>query len=535
MPWSWPCELRSPFKTPEERTIEMHQSSVTWAWPGNLPIHGRSLLQTGGLVLLMLCLPQALWGAKIGSLSDTEWWDQAARFLSLRDASVRLALLGSIFLGIGCGLLGSFIVVRKLALVGDTLSHAVLPGVALGFLWNATKDPVAIFIGATIAGLFGTVVVGWIRQTTPIKEDSALGMVLAGFYGVGILLISVIQRMETSAKSGLDQFLFGQAAALSREDVILMGAVTALALILILLFYKELLLTSFDFGFARALGLPAQWFHQMIMLLLAFAVVVSLQAVGVVLVSAMLITPAASAYLLTDRMHRMLFLAAGFGMVAGMIGCFLSFLGTNLPTGPFMVLAASLLFLSAFLAGPRHGVIPRWLLHRNRTRRIQVENRLKAVYHVLEAGDFREEGVPLGALATRRKLSVPEVEREVQLLVKRELATVRPAKEAPRLVADSRIYLTPAGWVQACEIIRKHRLWELYLTHAADYEVDHVHDDAEKIEHILGEQTVRQLERRLNHPQRDPHGKLIPGLADIHDGTSPGRVAEPLTGYSRRL
>ncbi|MEX2381150.1 MAG: iron chelate uptake ABC transporter family permease subunit [Opitutales bacterium] len=490
-------------------------------------------LRTGAVLVLLLCLPQALWGAKIDSLSDTEWWGQAVRFLSLRDPSVRLALLGSIFLGIGCGLLGSFIVVRKLALVGDTLSHAVLPGVALGFLWNTTKDPLAIFIGATIAGLFGTVVVTWIRQTTAIKEDSALGMVLAGFYGVGILLISMIQRMETSAKSGLDQFLFGQAAALGREDVILMGVVTGLAIVMILLFYKELVITSFDFGFARALGLPAQWFHHLIMLLLAFAVVVSLQAVGVVLVSAMLITPAASAYLLTDRMHRMLFIAAGFGMFAGMIGCFLSFLGTNLPTGPFMVLAASLLFLTAFLAGPRHGVIPRWLLHRNRSRRIQIENRLKAVYHVLEAGDFQEEGVSLGALAARRNIGVPVVEQEVRSLVKRNLVTLQGPTEAPRLVADSRAYLTPAGWVKASEIIRNHRLWELYLTHAADYEADHVHDDAEKIEHILGEETVRQLERRLNNPRRDPHGKMIPGLADIHQGMPAGRPPESFTGYTR--
>jgi manganese/zinc/iron transport system permease protein len=495
---------------------------------------GRGGLAAAVVLVMFLAMSQGLWAARIDSIADTGWREQAMRFFSLRDPSVRLAVLGSVFLGIACGLLGSFIVVRKLALVGDTLSHAVLPGVALGFLWNATKDPLAIFIGATVAGLFGTVVVTWIRQTTPIKEDSALGMVLAGFYGLGILLISMIQRMETSSKSGLDQFLFGQAAALGRGDVILMGAVTAAAIVVILLFYKELVITSFDFGFARAIGLPAQWFHHLIMLLLAFAVVVSLQAVGVVLVSAMLITPAASAYLLTDRMHRMLFWAAGFGLLAGLIGCFLSFLGTNLPTGPFMVLAASLLFLIAFLAGPRYGVIPRWMLHRGRSRRIRIENRLKAVYHVLEAGGFREEGIPLGALAARRNVSVPEVEREAESLVKRRLATLKRAEQAPRLVADGRLYLTPSGWTKACEIVRNHRLWELYLTYAADYPVDHVHDDAEKIEHILDEETVRQLERRLDHPRRDPHGKLIPGLDDIHGGGPSAPAPETAAGYSRK-
>ena len=317
-------------------------------------------MRYGFLFLFMgLLVPEWVWADRIGDISETSALEQARRFFSFQDQAVRYALIGSILLGISCGLLGSFLVVRKMALFGDTLSHAVLPGVALGFLWNMSKDPVAIFVGATLAGLLGGALVTLIKQTTRLKEDTALGLVLASFFAVGICLLTRIQRISTGSKGGLDAYLFGQAAALGRDDVILMAIITVLVVLLISIFYKELLLTSFDVTFARAAGFPVTMIHYALMLLLAFSVVIALQAVGVVLVSAMLITPAAAAYLLTDRMHIMLVLASVFGVAAGAAGAFFSFLSTNFPTGPLMVMGASLVFVLAFLFGPRHGVVSR--------------------------------------------------------------------------------------------------------------------------------------------------------------------------------
>ena len=228
-----------------------------------------------------------------------------------------------------------------MALVGDTLSHAVLPGVALGFLfsgvdasglldWNfdvnsIRKNPTLIFIGAVVAGFIGTFFVSYLRQTTRIKEDTALGLTLASFFAIGVCLLTMIQRLPTGNKSGIDKFMFGQAAAIGKDDIRLMAGVTILIISAVYLFYKELLVTSFDAGFARAIALPSQWIHHLLMLLVAFAVVIALQAVGVVLVSAMLITLAAAAYLLTDRMHRMLLYAVGFGVASGVLGAFVSF------------------------------------------------------------------------------------------------------------------------------------------------------------------------------------------------------------------
>jgi manganese/zinc/iron transport system permease protein len=402
----------------------------------------------------------------------------------------------------------------------------VLPGVAVGFLWNMSKDPLAIFAGATVAGLLGTFVVRLIKDTTHLKEDTALGLVLATFFAVGICLLTMIQRLPTGSKSGIDKFLFGQAAAIGPSDLRLMAIVTAISVLAIVVFYKEFLVTSFDPAFARVAGFPAQLIHYGLMLLLAFAIVIALQAVGVVLVSAMLITPASAAYLLTDRMSRMLWLAALFGLLAGALGAFLSFLGPNLPTGPFMVLGATGLFALAFLFAPRHGVVTRWFRQRSRASRIQRENTLKSIYHVLEAREFCGEGVSLRELAERRRETVEEAAAQATELRRHGLATLHEE--------GNLIFVTPAGWQLACSIVRNHRLWELYLTNAAHIAADHVHDDAEKIEHVLGDEVVRQLERRLQYATRDPHGRPIPGLSDLQAGAAGLHRDEEVVGYGRK-
>jgi manganese/zinc/iron transport system permease protein len=199
-------------------------------------------------------------------------------------------------------------------------------------------------------------------------------------------------------------------------------------------------------------------------------------------------------------------------MISGLSGAFLSFLGTRLPTGPFMVLSASLLFALALLFSPRQGIVPRWFRQRSQRVRIERENTLKAIYQVLESDGFVAETVTVSALAARRRLPDIAVEAEIRSLVTAEFATASGAQVA----------LTPSGWQRACAIVRNHRLWELYLTHAAQIAPDHVHDDAEKIEHVLGEAMVRELERRLPRFDTDPHGRPIPSLPASMAGGRPG-------------
>ncbi len=441
--------------------------------------------------------------ARIGEVVEISVWEQAARFFTFRDPALRFALVGALLLGASCGLLGSFLVVRRMALMGDAISHAVLPGVAAGYLWHMSKDPVAILVGATVAGLLGVLIVTLITQTTRVKQDAALGIVLASFFALGVCAIKLIEIHGASGNiSGIEQFLFGQAASLNAKDVVTMAIITALSLLLVGTLYGPLVICSFDRGFAFSIGLPVRFLDYLLMLFVTFAIVIALQAVGVVLVSALLIIPAATAYLLTDRMHRMIVYSALFGMLSATVGSFFSFLGTDLPTGPFMVVGASAVFAVTYFFAPRHGTVMRWWRRRDQARRIRNENLLKAIHRVLEERAQGGEGVALRELAEARNESIEKILADARLLEKAGQGT---------LDADGGIlYLTPAGHERAWQVVRNHRLWELYLTNAASYKPDHVHEDAERIEHVLGEEVVRQLERQLDYPEFDPHGKPIP-------------------------
>ncbi len=460
--------------------------------------------------IFVVLVPEAS-GAPIGETADPQVWDQVKRFLSLRDAPVQIAVVGCLLLGINCGLIGSFVVVRRLALAGDAISHAILPGIAVGFLWSMSKDPLALFAGAVAAGLLGSFVAGMITRTTRIKQDAALGIVLAGFFAAGVVLIDRINALPTSGKSGLDTIFFGSTAGMSWGSVIIIGGVTLATLLVVVAFYRQLLASSFDPGFARSIGIPERLVHHAQMLMLAFSVVVAVQAVGVVLVSAMLIIPPSTAYLLTDRMHRVVVVSCLVGMVAAVLGAFCSFLDPRLPTGPFIVLAGGFFFAAAFFFAPRHGVVKRWLHQRRLREKTARENTLKAMYHVLEEAGPGGVWIPISELAERRRVDESVLLREVGKLVKGGFA---------RSDGHSVAFSDP-GWERACEIVRNHRLWELYLTHAADIAPDHVHDDAEKIEHVLGPEVVRELERRLGFAREDPHGRQIPGSREIGAG-APG-------------
>ena len=442
---------------------------------------------------------------------------QTVRFLSLTDYSVQIVLLGVILMGMGCGLMGGFVVTRKLSLFGDTLSHAVLPGVAVGFIFSQSKNSFSILMGAMIAGFLGVFLISLIKKTTKVRLDSALGLVLSGFYAVGICLLTRIQKMDLGNQSGIDRYLFGQITGLSTADVLWMGISCVLILLLTFLLYKEMLVTGFDPGFARSVGIPVDLLQYILWMLLAFSVITSLQVVGVILVSALLIIPAATASIITQRMKSLLSWSAGLGILAGIVGTYLSFLGNRLPTGPLIVLTSTSFFIITLFLHFKNGLLFKWIRSRGKEQKIAIENTLKAIYQELENHNFSEDTITLGNLAKRRRVNMPEAHNEVKNLVKKNLAFLL-LKKNQTLPNEDILSLTPEGWSEACRIVRNHRLWELYLTNEVHYAPDHVHEDAEKIEHILGDATVRKIERILSNPRRDPHGKLIPSQQDIEQG-----------------
>ena len=260
------------------------------------------------------------------------------------------ALLTGVAVGIVCGVIGCFIVLRGLALMGDAISHAILPGVAISYMLG-----INFFVGAAIVGLLAALGIGFINRNSIVKNDAAIGIVFSLFFAVGVLLIA-------KAKTAIDltKILFGNVLTVSDTDRTMTLIIGGLVLLLVYVFYKELVLTSFDPVMAEASGMKVGLIHYLLMLMLTLVTVVSLQTVGVILVVSLLITPASTAYLLTYRMSTMIFLSAAIGAISAIVGLFFSF-SFNLSSGPSIVVVATAIFILAFIFAPRRGLIAKYL------------------------------------------------------------------------------------------------------------------------------------------------------------------------------
>ena len=258
------------------------------------------------------------------------------------------SLVIAILVGIVCAIVGSYLMVQRLALLGDAISHSVLPGLAIAFILGAN-----IFIGAFIAGALSTVIIAWIKTRSTIKEDAAMGIVFSAFFALGITLITIVQKDN---KIDLNHFLFGNILGVTAADAIDTALIVALVLLVVVFFYKELLFYTFDPLGAQATGLPVNLLNFGLMVLIALTIVASLKAVGVVLVLSLLITPASTAYLLVTRLHQVMILGAIIGVISSISGMYLSYF-YNLPSGPAIVLVASALFVLSLLFSPTQGIL----------------------------------------------------------------------------------------------------------------------------------------------------------------------------------
>lgn len=286
----------------------------------------------------------------------------------LFDYTIRNVALGSAILGIVGGVLGSFAILRRQGLLGDALAHATLPGVCVAFMLTGSKSPAILLLGAGLSAGLGALLILAVINGTRIKQDAILGIVLSVFFGAGIVLLTYIAGSGDAGQSGLDRFIFGQAATIVREDVVTMGVLAAAALVVTALLFKEFKLLSFDPAFAASLGFPVGALNVLLTALIVVAVVVGIQAVGVVLMAAMLITPAAAARQWTDRLSAMICVSALFGAVSGVSGALISASGANLPTGPLIVLVATGILLVSLLVGRKHGFLWGWLGSRRNRR-----------------------------------------------------------------------------------------------------------------------------------------------------------------------
>ena len=306
----------------------------------------------------------------------------------LTDYTLRTVALGSATLGAVSGVLGAFAVLRRQSLVGDAVSHASLPGIAIAFMLTGSKDPLVLVLGAAMAGWAAMLFVTAVVRASRVKYDSALGLGLSTFFGFGLVLLTFIQRRPDATQAGLDKFLFGQAAALVERDVWTMAALGGGAVVTVILLWKEFKLLSFDHNFGASLGFPMHGLNLLLTTLLVVAIVIGLQTVGVVLMSAMVVAPAAAARQWTDRLGVMVVLAAFFGAVAGLLGAALSATAARIPTGPTIVLCASALVAASLLFAPNRGLVVRWARHRRNAHRLRTRAVLTDLYWLsMQHGD----------------------------------------------------------------------------------------------------------------------------------------------------
>jgi len=403
--------------------------------------------------------------------------------------------LGSMAIGITCGVLGCFVVLRRMALIGDALSHAILPGVVgalllFGMVGAAEQWlPLWLLGGAMVAGLVTSVLISLVHRHSRTKEDSAIGIAFTAMFAIGLIAISSLPR---GTHFDLKCFVWGEPLAIGNADLWMMGAICPLVLLIIAFLYQRLKLISFDPVGAQALGIHVQLIHYVLMGLLAATIVAGIKSTGVILVVAMVITPASAAYQLTSRLWVMILMAGAIGGASAGLGMSLSF-AVNAPTGPSMVIVAALFFITAVLFSPGHGLIFDRLRKSRLARHVAQEDVLKALYRL-----GRQPVHQTQAIGTDTGLSRKRIHNVVRRLVQEKLAVIE----------QGQIGLTDLGRKHAEELVRAHRLWETYLVNEAGVPVEVVHDQAELLEHA--HELTEQLDEVLGQPQTDPHGSKIP-------------------------
>lgn len=474
---------------------------------------------TVGCICLLLFAANSAW-AQTGDAHVTitdrafGWpsWTQIRRLLFLEEYNTRVVVAGVTLLGCAAGMIGSFTLLRKRALMGDALSHAALPGIALAFIIGTNLGidgkslPVLLF-GATATGLVGLAAILTIRNLTRLKEDTALGAVLSVFFGAGLALLGVVQQMQEGHAAGLEAFIYGKTASIGIRDTQLI-AVASIACIGVSLFlFKEFKLLCFDEVFAGSRGYPTIRLDAILMALVVTVCIVGLQAVGLILVIALLVIPAAAARFWTESMWKMFVLSGVLGGAGGMIGAGVSALFSRLPSGAMIVLVCALLFIVSMVFGGSRGLLVRVLRRIRLNKTVDRQHLLRAMYELFESAP---EPAPasLAALLNKRSWSPSRLKRAIH----------RGASDSLLVVDGENYQLTEIGLAEAMRLTRQHRLWELYLITHAEIAPSRVDREADAIEHVLEPEIVRELEVLLDEQYpgmpSSPHNIRGPTPAD---------------------
>ncbi len=437
------------------------------------------------------------------------------RVLLLKDYNTRLVIIGVMLLGLAGGIIGTFMLLRKRSLMGDAVSHATLPGIGIAFMIMVAhggdgKFLLGLLLGALVSGVIGMGLILLISRTSRLKEDAALGIVLSVFFGIGVAVLGVIQKMSKGSAAGLESFIYGKTASMLTQDAYLIAGTASIIVVLCLFFFKEFSILCFDQDYAGSQGWPIVRLDIVMMLLVVSVTVIGLQSVGLILIIAIMVIPAAAARFWTNSLSKMVVIAAAIGAASGLFGAVLSALFEKLPAGAIIVLVAAFIFAISLFFGTARGFCIRYFISCRLEKKVSRQNLLRSLYegveHIYKNNTENQSklypsqpGISLEYLLSDRSWS----RRKLLGLLKKAIADglVYQGRE-------SKCHLTIEGISEAKRIVRNHRLWETYLISYAEIAPGKVDRDADQIEHILGQAMVDKLEALLLCEQKQP--ALIP-------------------------
>lgn len=398
-------------------------------------------------------------------------------------------------IAIACAVLGCYIILRKMAFIGDAMSHALLPGVGVGYLVMNAIIPGGftaggLLIGALVAALLTSVCISCLSNVGRLSEDTAIGIIYTGLFAAGVVILT---RFQQYINIDLNHFFQGDIYGVSWADMWLSAIVGSLVLGTIILFYRQFTLVSFDFTMAASIGLPTRLIDMALTIMIALVCVAGISMVGVIMIVGLLITPAALAYMLTDRLPRMMFLAALFGVLSVVAGLYFSE-WVNASGGGSIMFTGFLLFLAGLILAPKYGVLANWLRRQRLVPQSDIEDVLKAA---LASADH-----------TLPHTSIPIPPKRLHKVIGKLLkdGLLKPA-------GTSSYQLTDAGQVEASHIQRSHQLWEAHLIGTGMSPAE-AHNAAERLEHLHGRDVLDRFDNELNHPLTDSHGVPIPGESE---------------------
>lgn len=406
---------------------------------------------------------------------------------------------------VACAIVGCYLVLRRMSLMGDALSHAVLPGLVVAFLFSGSMNIVPLFVGAVGVGLLTAFLTQALQQYGHLPADASMGAVFTSLFALGVVLVS---RYATEVHFDVACVYAGELETVALDTVevagvsvprtfLTIGPVVLLNLALVGLFWKELKLSAFDAALATAMGFSATFLHYLLMAMVAVTTVASFEAVGSILVVAMLIVPAATAHLLCDRLGPMMLVACLFG-VAASVGGYAMAVTWNVNSAGAMTVVAGGLYGVTVLASPNHGVLSTLIRNLRTSLRIVREDILAMLFRLEELGTERRFNTAAAVEALGGGL-----------LARWGVASLLRGGSVVR--SDRGLALTETGRQTARQLVRTHRLWEAYLVEQLGLPPDHVHEPAHRVEHFIGETIQKDLEQAVEDAAVDPHGRDIPG------------------------